>query len=412
MTLRDQVGELLSLLDAAFPADIVVILSDFLAHAQSAEAVALLLADYDLQELRPLAASDESRIVAGDPLRINESPAGQAYQVQVVVTVPKGDRIEVHVPVTLREERIGVLSALLPEPVDADVLEGLAAVGTVLAYVVLAAGRYTDLFEVARRRRPLSLEAEVQWGLQPVRAFGGTQLALAGQLVPAYEVGGDSYDWVVNRETVSVSNTDAMGHGLNASLLGALAVTAMRNARRAGLPVADRVAHADRAVQQQFGGSQFVTSFSLDIDLRDSSAVAVNAGHPLPWRIRGGQATPVELEVQLPIGLFEATSYVAQPFELQPGDRLALISDGVLEATPMGGDQFGEARLEAALLATANDPPHEAVRRMVRILLDYQHGELRDDATILVLDWHGDGARATASGAAPRRRTPSIAVER
>ena len=406
MTLREQVGELLPLLDAAFPADIVAVLGDFLGRVEGAEDVVLLLADYDLRELRPLAAAAGSRIEPGPAVPITESPPGAAYQGQVIVTSPHGARIRVEVPVTLREERLGVLSASLPGPVDADVLEGLAALGTVLGYVLLAAGRYTDLFEVARRRKPLSLEAEVQWALQPVRAFGGAQLSLAGQLVPAYDVGGDSYDWVVNRDAAMVSAVDAMGHGLNASMLGALAVTALRNGRRAGLDVAERVAFADRAVQQQFGGSQFVTGLALDIHLPDATAVAVNAGHPLPWRIRDGRAAPVPLEVQLPIGLFEATRYAAQPFELRAGDRLVLISDGVLDATPAGGEEFGEARLEAAVLATAKDAPHEAVRRMVSVLLDYQAGELHDDATILILDWHGGGAEvaATPSPAGGARR--------
>ncbi len=381
------------MLDAAFPADIVAVLGDFLARTEGASEVTLLLADYDLQQLRPLAAGDASRLVAGEPVPINNSAAGQAYQTQSNVTVPAGGHIEVHVPVTLRDERLGVLSVRLSNPMDGEVLEGLAAVGTTLAYVILTASRYTDLFEVARRRWPLSLEAEVQWGLQPVRAFGGDLLALAGQLVPAYDVGGDSYDWVVNRQTASISATDAMGHGLNASLLGALTVTALRNARRASHPIADRVAMADRAVQRQFGGSQFVTAFCMDIDLPSSTAVAVNAGHPAPWRIRGRRASRVEVEPQLPIGLFEDTEYAAQPFELEPGDRLALISDGVLEARPEGGEQFGAVRLEAALLATVGDQPHEAVRRIVHTLLDYQQGDLRDDATILVLDWFGEQDR-------------------
>ena len=397
MTLRDEVGELLPLLDTAFPADLVTVLGEFLERVSGARDVVLLLSDYDLQELRPLSAASGSGIQPGSPISIGDSEPGAAYQSQVIVTIPQGSEIQVHVPVTLREERLGVLSAILPDPVDAAELGGLAALGTLLAYVVLAAGRYTDLFEIARRRKPLSLEAEVQWGLQPVRAFGGTQLSLAGQLVPAYDVGGDSYDWVVNHEVATVSAVDAMGHGLNASMLGALAVTALRNGRRAGLSVAERVAFADRAVQRQFGGSQFVTSLALDIHLPDARAMAVNAGHPSPWRIRDGEVGQVELDAQLPIGLFEATTYVAQPFELEPGDRLVLISDGVLEATPAEGEEFGEARLEAALLATAGDPPHEAVRRVVRALLDYQHGELRDDATVLILDWHGGGVDVAAN---------------
>lgn len=389
MSLSDRVGELLPLLDAAFPADLVAVLDGFLHETVAAEDVQLLLVDYDLGELRPLTSSPVDSLVAGLAIPVTESEPGRAFLAQAVVTLPKGDRVHAFVPLTLRDERLGVLAVLLPQPVDAKALAGLERAAVVLAYVLLAAGRYTDLFEQARRRRPLSLEAEVQWGLQPVRAFGCQAFSLAGQLVPAYEVGGDSYDWVVNRGTIAVSASDAMGHGLNASMLSSLAVTAMRNARRNGASLAARVGAADRAVYRQFGGAQFVTGIGLEIDLDAAVAVAVNAGHPAPYRVRHGHAQRVALDPQLPIGLFEATRYEHQPFELVSGDRLVLISDGVVEAAPRHGEEFGDTRLEAALLATAGVPPHEAVRHLVRTLLDYQQGELRDDATVLILDWRG-----------------------
>lgn len=389
MALRDEAGKLLPLLDAAFPAELVTVLDGFLHGCMGAEQVRLLLADYDLHELRPLSSTDADHLLAGVVEPIVTSESGRAYLAQAIVTIPRDHELHVFVPVTLRDERLGVLAMVLPQPVDAGALEGLEDVAVVLAYVLLAASRYTDLFEQARRRQPLSLEAEIQWGLQPVRAFSCTEFSLAGQLVPAYDVGGDSYDWEVNRGTASVSATDAMGHGLNASMLGSLAVMAMRNARRAGASLTERVAAADRAVFHEFGGAQFVTAVALEVDVGSGRMLAVNAGHPHPFRLRAGQAEQVLLEPQLPIGLFEATGYELQAIDLKAGDRLVLISDGVLEAAPRGGVEFGETRLEAALLATAAQPPHEAVRHLVRTLLDYQQGELRDDATILIFDWRG-----------------------
>ena len=409
MSLQEQVGELLPLLDAAFPAHIVDVLAKFLARAADAQAVELLLADYGLGELRSLSSQTGDPLTSGRRAPIDDSDAGHAYLTQAVVAVPEASSLHVYLPISVRDERLGVLGVVLPQPVMAETITGLTTAADILGYVVLAAGRFTDLFEQARRVRPLSLEAEVQWGLQPVRAFSCPEFSLAGQLVPAYDVGGDSYDWVVNRGLASVYATDAMGHGLHASLLGALAVTAMRNARRAGLALTERFGAADEAIRSQFGSlSQhaipFVTAVALEIDITTGEAVALSAGHPWPYRLRGGRLDQVELTPQFPLGVVAGTTYHSQVLDLQPGDRLVLLSDGVLEASK-DGDHFGEARLEAALLSTGSERPHEAVRHLVRTLLSYQQSDLRDDATILLLDWHGiaDGSRGPdgSTSAAP-----------
>jgi len=394
MSLQDQVGELLPLLNAAFPAHIVDELDRFLADAVGAEEVELLLADYDQRELRPLSSHDGDPLVTGTAVPIDDSPAGRAYLVQAAVTEAEDAGIRLYLPISLRDERIGVLGLRLPEPLSADTLTGLAATADILSYVILAASRFTDLFEQARRVRPLTLEAEVQWGLQPVRAFSCRSFSLAGQLVPAYDVGGDTYDWVVNRGVASVYALDAMGHGLNAAMIGALAVTAMRNARRAGLGIVERFEAANEAIRRQFGSTSgttapFATATALEVDIASGTTVALSAGHPSPYRLRDGRIDQVGLAPQFPLGIFGDTTYATEELVLVPGDRLVLVSDGVLEAAPKGGEHFGELGLEVALLASTAKPPHEAVRSLVRTLLDYRQGDLRDDATILVFDWHG-----------------------
>ncbi len=402
MSLQNRVGELLPLLNAAFPARIVDVVDQFLAKEVDARDVELLLADLELGELRPLSSQEHDPLVTGPPSPIEGSAAGQAYLGQSVITVPEDGAIHTYLPISVRDERLGVLGVVLPQPLAAATLTGLRTAADILGYVILAASRLTDLFEQARRARPLSLEAEVQWGLQPVRAFSCPEFSLAGQLIPAYDVGGDSYDWVVNRGMASIYATDAMGHGLNASMLGALAVTAMRNARRAGLGLTERFTAADDAVRRQFGSTStmavpFVTAVALEIDITRGSAVALSAGHPWPYRLREGSIDQIELTPQFPLGVFAGTKYFTEDLELLAGDRLVLLSDGVLEAAPSDGQHFGETRLEAALLATRSMPPHEAVRHLVRTLLGYQRSALRDDATVLLFDWHG-----TTEEAGPR----------
>ena len=387
MALTEQVGTLLPALDGAFPTDLVDVLTSFLHEHAGADEVDLLLADYDLEILVRIRRDEPAASTQTTP--VSGSAAGRAFTSQATVVRPAGGTVVVYVPVSLRAERLGVLRVRLPEPVEPGTVAGLQQVATVVGYVIFAAGRFTDMIEQARRRKPLALDAEMQWTLLPVRAFSGPCFDIAGQLMPAYEVGGDSFDYSVETDHLHLSVTDAMGHGLQASLLDSLAVAALRNARRSGADVAAQAQLAHDALRAQFGGAQFVTGLVARVELATGEATIVNAGHPRPYLLRDGGLTEVVVPVQLPFGLFSDVRYGQHQFSLRPGDRLFIISDGVTDAGPARGRPFGEDRLEGLLLATTGDPPHEAVRHVLRTISDYQQDAFRDDATTLCLDWHG-----------------------
>jgi len=114
-------------------------------------------------------------------------------------------------------------------------------------YLLPAAHNDTDIVERARRERPLELPAEMQWSMLPIGAYSCDQFSLVGQLDPAYDVGGDLFDYAAGTDELFVSVIDAMGHWPRASLLGTLAATTLRNARRTGLALADQLRQADRA---------------------------------------------------------------------------------------------------------------------------------------------------------------------
>ena len=245
----------------------------------------------------------------------------------------------------------------------------------------------SDVVEVARRAEPLHIAAEMQWSLQPLRAFTGDQFSIAGQLIPAYEVGGDCFDYNVDSDHLDLSSLDAMGHGVGASLLAALATAVMRNVRRAGGRPDQQVTATDQQLLQQFGGEQFVTVVAMRLDLTGGQLEIVNAGHPQPWRVRDGQAEQLALDAQLPAGMFQRTAYRTQTVQLKAADRLVLVTDGVLEAGAPG-PEFGQDRLSGLLLATAHLTPHQCVTEVLHTVRSYAP-RMHDDATVLCLDWRG-----------------------
>jgi serine phosphatase RsbU (regulator of sigma subunit) len=176
---------------------------------------------------------------------------------------------------------------------------------------------------------------------------------------------------------------------LQAALLAGLAVAALRNARRRPAGLLDQAHHANRALHEQFGGERFVTGQVLRVDVPGGTGAIINAGHPPPLRVRDRRVEPVSLDADLPLGLDGATVYQVQQLTLVPGDRLVLLSDGVLEAAPQGGTEFGATRLGTLLRSSWELAPHEVARLVVREVIAHRAGDLADDITVVCLDWRG-----------------------
>jgi serine phosphatase RsbU (regulator of sigma subunit) len=380
------VGTLVRALDEAPPYELAEVLHRELRATVRARSCTVLLADYSEQTLEPVPAVGLASTLSSQ--RVDGSAAGEAYREQRVIAVPSHEGSVLYLPITQRQERIGVLEVDIPSE-SAAAQSHLEEAARVLAYVIAAARRYTDRFERIRRRRELQLAAEMQWELLPVLAYSCPEYSLAGSLEPAYEIGGDTFDYAVAPTSVTLTITDAMGHGLGAAMLGSLAVSSMRNVRRSGGGIVDQATCAAGSLLAQFSGEFFVTGLLITIDVPAGSAALVNAGHVQPLLVRDGVATSLRMAASLPLGMFANTSYVPERFDLQPGDRLALVSDGILDAAPEGGEPYGDARLRTALAATRQLSATEAVRHLTTTVLAHRAGQLADDATAVVLDWHG-----------------------
>jgi hypothetical protein len=380
------VGELVRRLDTSPSFRLLDVTRGYLAAVDGVEAVNLLLVDYGQELLIPFGAYQ------GPPLgqeRVEQGEAGVVYRTQAarVGRVQLGWRA--CVPVTVGGERFGVLDVRLADEPGPGLVAELERVAMVLAFALAVAGRATDEVELARRGRPLSLPAEIQWELLPRLALVAPEYVVAGTVEPAYDVGGDTFDYSAQPEALTLSVTDAMGHGLQAALLAGLAVAALRNARRRPGGLLEQADHANRALHAQFGGEQFVTGQVLRLDVPGGTGAVVNAGHPLPRLVRGGRIELVELDADLPLGVDPGAIYQVQPLQLEPGDRLVLVSDGILDTAPEGGAAYGAGRLDGVLRANRELAPYEVARLVVQEVLAHRAGDLADDLTVVCLDWRG-----------------------
>jgi Stage II sporulation protein E (SpoIIE) len=401
---RPRVGELLRSLDEAPPTELVDVCSSWLTRHLAARACVLLLADYAEASLEPVANGPVAAAVR--PQDLTDSAAGEAYREQRQVTtvvdhpaeaaaagaVAGGEgrpALVVYLPVSVRAERLGVLAVTLPgDSLDPDVAPVLEDVTRVLGHVLTGARRYTDRFEMLRRRRELGLAAEIQWELLPSLAFELPAFSIAGTVEPAYEIGGDNFDYAISAHRLTVGVSDAAGHGLRAALLASLSCTAMRNARRARSTIVEQAESANQHLVDQFPGADFVTGLLLDLDVDAGVGTIINAGHPPPLLLRDGAVSELVLPAALPLGLIAPARYPLHPIRLQPGDRLLLFTDGITEAHRHGEPEFGYRRLAALLADHRYLPPAELVRHITRAVTESCHGELSDDATVVCLDWH------------------------
>ncbi|MFJ8826577.1 PP2C family protein-serine/threonine phosphatase [Streptomyces sp. NPDC102467] len=377
----------------AAPFGLLEAVRETLSEHYGALSVELLMADYGLTFLQPVTELPHT----SEPLSVHGSPAGRAFASQDPRShaVSGGGAVDLFLPVTVRGDRLGILSVRVPEerctPQEVAELTDLAEI---LGREIVVADRDTDVYLQARRASRLTLAAEMQWQLLPGRACTRTEYAIGAQLEPAYAIHGDNFDWAVTSETLTLTITNGMGEGIGAALLTNLAVNALRNARRAGIGIADQAALADQALHAQHRGEEYVSTLLLSFELETGRVWAVDAGSPQLWRQRGMTVEHIPFEAQLPLGMFEETDYVAQEFHVRPGDRLLFVSDGVYAALSETGEEYGERMLARAIQAASLLPASAVPRAILQELADYVNAVADDDALVVCLDWFGRETRS------------------
>jgi serine phosphatase RsbU (regulator of sigma subunit) len=405
------VGALLERVEAAAPIDAVDAVAAALGDMVRARSVALLIADFSGRAVVRLTSAGRVEGARGqgveqaETLPLAGSPYEGVLRTQQLLVEQQGDGARMIVPVTDRGDAIGLLELDLPRHPSPEEVADIGSAAHALAYVVIAARRYTDVFEWGQRSTPFALAAEIQRRLLPASyTCEAGQFTLAGWLEPASSVGGDTFDYTLDRDSLQVSITDAVGHQVEAALLATLLVGSLRNGRRKGLDLGEQARYANDSLAENAAHGQFVTGQLMRVELHTGTAAIINAGHTLPLRLRHGRVEEIPLRIEAPFGVLPGKYFQVQPFPLEPGDRVVFLTDGMLERNAAALD------VAAALADSAALHPREVVHELGAAVLRATGSDLKDDATMVCLDWYGGPprGRTTEFGADPDRASAPV----
>jgi Stage II sporulation protein E (SpoIIE) len=356
-----------------------------------ATAVVIYLVDHQQRELIPLLGT---AVPPREHFAVDGTLGGRAFSLVTTCTSEAdGDEPRLWLPLLDGAERLGVVEVVFSGPIGRQAVEDCVMVASLLAELVVTRGLYSDTIERIRRRQPMQLAAEVLRAQLPPLSFSTGHLMISGVLEPSYDVGGDAFDYAVNGDTAHLALFDAAGHGsaggMRAVILASLALGAYRNARRAGMDLIATYHHIDGAVRAH-DRAGIITAALAELDQCTGHLKVISAGHPSGMVLRRGRVVKVlPTPTALPVALGDRRPPTMIEEALEPGDRVLLYTDGIVEARSPSGEQFGIDRLvEFTTKALADQlPAPETVRRLVHAVLEYQEHRLQDDATVLLAEW-------------------------
>jgi hypothetical protein len=352
------------------------------------------LVDYEQKLLVPLPSADAA---GREPVPVVGTVAGRAFTTTSIVEIEAERRPgrRLWMPLLDGTERFGVMD-LRFDGVDEPLPEAVRALAERYAHfaalMIAAKDLYSDVFEVIRRRRPMTVASELLWENVPPLVLASEDFVLSAMLEPCYDNGGDAFDYALNDRVLHFAVFDAMGHGLAAAGAAAFALALYRHSRRQGRGLAETYTEIDAALAaQQQATTRFVSGHIARLDVRSGALRWINAGHPPPLLLRDGRLVKtLDVAPSPPLGLTAATQPPAEGLEtLEPGDMVLLYTDGLTEARRPDGDLFTVERLGEFIerQAANGQAAPETLRLLREAIIGSGAGALRDDATAVLLEW-------------------------
>ena len=258
-------------------------------------------------------------------------------------------------------------------------------------------------------QRELDIAARVQLSLLPETMPLSEHAEMTGIMRPAKEVGGDFYDYFhLDQHRIGVVVADVSGKGVPAGLFMVMTRTLLRAIAVRNVEAPGHVlASVNDFLEQNNAEQLFVTLFYGVLDERTGRFVYANGGHNPPILVDSNGANPLDMTGGVALGMFGGLDYADAHFDMEPGARLVLFSDGITEAFNEREEEFGDDRLLDTTRALSSEQnPEQDVTHIVSAVDEFA-GEAQqfDDITCVVLVYKGGSPRDSERPEAPDARS-------
>jgi sigma-B regulation protein RsbU (phosphoserine phosphatase) len=245
----------------------------------------------------------------------------------------------------------------------------------------------TNVAEKERLQSEIEIAATIQRNLLPKEGPQFRGVLFSAHFEPTASIGGDYYDvFNLDKSHLAVAIGDVSGHGLSTGLVMAMVKAAITTLVEEGADEVSLFHRLNDLVYRSTERRAFMTLAFTIFDLGRSTIRHTNAGHLYPYLLREGQP-PASIELpSLPLGVRAEIRTRTVEVDLQEGDTIVYLSDGIIEAQDERGDPFGFDQLESLLAKTADHSP-DAIRDAILEAVARHSGTrpADDDRTVMVL---------------------------
>ncbi|HEX5227029.1 MAG TPA: PP2C family protein-serine/threonine phosphatase [Bryobacteraceae bacterium] len=235
-----------------------------------------------------------------------------------------------------------------------------------------------------RERTELELAEKVQRRLAPPLTIRTERYAIHGRSVPSSQMGGDLLDAVSDGESAMCYIADVAGHGIAAGVFMGMVKSAARTALLNPGPIEQLLTDLNRVLFEVKAGSSTYVTFACAQCRQDGKVEYALAGHGpiLHYRARSKTVARLAME-QFPLGLFATAKFQSAEIDVEPGDILALMTDGLPETTNEADEEFGFDRIGDIVAQNAQDSLAALADRLFTEIR--RHGVQTDDETLLLV---------------------------
>lgn len=263
---------------------------------------------------------------------------------------------------------------------------GFAAFLAALGYVAARQTLERDQ-QLTSIQKELEVARRIQLSILPAEFPQSKNFRVAARYVPMTSVAGDFYDFIVaSDKQAGLLIADVSGHGVPAALIASMVKLAATSQRAQAGDPSSFLAGMNTALLGNTQ-SQFVTAAYVHLDSESQELRYSAAGHPPMLLLRRGAVREVE-ENGLMLAAFDFAKYSCVTQRLEPGDRLLLYTDGIVEAANAAGNFFGQGSLSDLLRQTSALSPSQVADRIIASVAQWSASQ-DDDLTVLVCDYVG-----------------------